>query len=281
MDERDTAAPETQPEEAEEQTAQTATDTPTAEPAAGEGTPDPAAQGADDKGDEQTGDDKPNKSRAQKRIETLVTKNHRQAEEISRLRRRAEEAEKRLTEMKPPKEEDFEDHDAYQEAKINHTVSQKVLQTQREQATADMAEIESQRVAERQKAFAEGMAAFKQATPDFDAVVDAAKVPLTNDMAGAIIESPEGPAILYHLSQNPGLAEELRQMPTLTMVRELGRLEKTLEGIHRQPVQKPTTNAPPPVKPLPSGGSPVSVDPEKMTTAQYIAYRRKQLQGGK
>ena len=282
MEDRETAAPEPTEEvvSTEDQTATQAEETTTAEPTVEEG--EATGPDSDEKTEATQDEEKPRqKSRAQKRIETLASRNRIQAEENARLRKRIDEAEKRLKELKPPDEDDFDDHDEYQEARLNHKVEEKLVQRQKDIALQEIRDQEEQSMNVRAQVFAENLQEFKNMTPDFDEVVNSGNIGLTTEMHDAIIGSLQGPGILYYLSQNPDLAVDMARMTPIEMARTMGKLEARLENNTPRPsmIKKPITNAPPPVKPLRPGGSPPPVDPNKLPVDVDIERRIKRLRG--
>jgi hypothetical protein len=85
--------------------------------------------------------------------------------------------------------------------------------------------------------------------PDYFAKVQA--IPpqfMPQDVADVIMDSENGPAIAYHLGENPHEAARIAQLPSHLRTAEIGRISATIK-----PTEKKPTQAPPPVKPL--GGS--------------------------
>ena len=282
MEPRDTAAPETTAPQAEEQTA-IATADPAAQPEQETSAPatptEPTADG------QETGQEKVDsaketgpKSRAQKRIDKLTASNYQKDEEIRRLAARAAEAEKELAALKPPKEDDFQDHEEFQEARINHAVSRSVLEQTRKSAMQEAQKLGEAEKAERGRNFVAAVEEFKTQAPDFDTVVNKANIPLSGEMTEVLTTSDKGPQMLYHLSQNPDLAAQIAQMPPQMAYRTLGRIEAQIESAPPPMAKtKPITKAPPPVTPLPSGGSPVAPDYSKMSAKAYMDRRIQEM----
>lgn len=83
---------------------------------------------------------------------------------------------------------------------------------------------------------------------DFDAVMSAAGFKPTPAMAEAIVATPKGAEIAYHLSKNPDLGAKIAAMSPVEAAIAIGRLESQIEA-----PPKRTTQAPPP-PPTNSGG---------------------------
>jgi hypothetical protein len=122
------------------------------------------------------------------------------------------------------------------------------------------------------KAFEDRQAAFRAATPDYGAKLDAATVKISDQMRDAIVESEVGPQILYHLAEHPEVAESMGKLTVGKMLREFGRLEATLGGAAKPPAksdepkqeEKPAaraeiSQAPAPISPLKGNGASVHV----------------------
>lgn len=106
--------------------------------------------------------------------------------------------------------------------------------------------------------------------PDLgDRMREFVNLPVTQVSAELIADSDKAAEIAYHLAKHPKEAIALANMTPAMQGREIARLEARLSA-----PQKKTTSAPPPphskvVTGTPSG----SVDPSKMTQAQYEKWR--------
>lgn len=123
----------------------------------------------------------------------------------------------------------------------------------------DRQEAERRANEERQKVlteWAKRVEAAKAELPDFDDMVASSDVVVTDPVRDAILESDVGPQILYHLAENPEVAEKLATMSIPAALRQLGKLEAKLEKTVEEQSEKPSkpvvkkSNAPEPIKPL-------------------------------
>ena len=94
---------------------------------------------------------------------------------------------------------------------------------------------------------------------DYEDMIASSDVVVSDQVRDAILESDVGPRILYHLAENPEIAEKISGMSLIGALREIGKLEARFE----KPVeaQKPAvrkSNAPAPINPI-RGGSNVEV----------------------
>lgn len=104
---------------------------------------------------------------------------------------------------------------------------------------------------------------------DFDAVAlnDGVRIsPIGRDIIAA---SEVGADIAYYLGQNPELAAQISVMPPHMQAFELGRVESLAKAT---PQPKTVTTAPAPPTPVKAKG-PAVKDPEKMSQAEYRAWR--------
>lgn len=111
--------------------------------------------------------------------------------------------------------------------------------------------------------------AFTADHPDFEDTVYADDVKITPAMTQAILEAEDGPAIAYHLGQNPEVAERIAGLSPAQQVTELGRISVKLAT----PPPKPK---PEPIRPLNVRQTAGPKDPADMNMDEYAAYRRSQ-----
>ena len=118
----------------------------------------------------------------------------------------------------------------------------------------------------------------KSELPDFDDMVSSSDVVVSDQVRDAILESDVGPRILYHLAENPEIAQKISKASLITALREIGKLEAKFEKTEPKEV-KPVavkSKAPAPISPLKGTSSEQAVitDTDKMTYAQYKAMRQ-------
>ena len=123
--------------------------------------------------------------------------------------------------------------------------------------------------------------AFEAEHPDYRDVVFAPHVPITQDMAQALLGTDNPPALAYHLAQNLAEAAAIARLPPIQQAIAIGRLEAQLSATASAPPPptppKKTTNAPPPPKTVTGAGQPqIDVDDPNISTAQRIALWNKE-----
>ena len=129
----------------------------------------------------------------------------------------------------------------------------------------------------RREKFEERVSTFATAHPDYSAVVEGDWA-CSKQMAEAIEDSDEGPALAYYLAQNPDVARQMSRLSAVQAGRELARLEDRLVSERKKAAEKPVTQAPAP-PPKIDGSDPGNVesDPSKMTDAQFSKWFRKNV----
>lgn len=168
-----------------------------------------------------------------------------------------------------PKLDQFQTYDEYVGALADYKAEQRIQAWQNEQR----AQQEAQQRANVQSEFQRRAAEFRAEASDFDMVAFNPSLPVSDAMAEAINASDMGPQVLYYLGKNPNEAARIAALPAIQAARELGRLETRIS----LPQPKTVTSAPKPVTPLDGGGSSRAIDPDKMTTEEWKAWRNQSL----
>lgn len=173
-----------------------------------------------------------------------------------------------------PRPDQFVDAFEYAEALADWSAENAVMRARQEDTEKKLAE-------ERNKVI-EGwntrLNATKAELPDYEEMVASSDVVVSDQVRDAILESDVGPRILYHLAENPDIAEKISKSSLITALREIGKLEAKFEKTEPKEV-KPVaqkSKAPAPISPLKATNSEQAVitDTDKMTFAQYKAMRQ-------
>lgn len=197
-----------------------------------------------------------------------ITKQREAAREEARREREARESlEARLKELEAkvappaqqpddevgeePRPEQFNDMYEYAKALAEHTAEKKLIERDREEKARKAAEVQEQKF----KAWADRVNAAKNDLPDFDDMVQSSDVRVSDPVRDAIIESENGPQILYYLAENAEFAKKLADMSVVSAVREIGKIEARFEKAAKasEPEVKPVvgkSKAPAPITPL-------------------------------
>ena len=90
----------------------------------------------------------------------------------------------------------------------------------------------------------------------------------------AVAKIPAGHKVVAELAANPAEADRVLRLPPVDMAVELAVMAQRL-AVTTPPTPKPTTAAPPPIRPL-TGTARAEADPSTMDGDEYLAWYRKQ-----
>jgi len=237
----------------------------TTAPAGEEGSTPQEDQPRDDKGQFKSG--------AQKRIDALVFQRHQAEREAAYWKQQAQAVQSGST---APKLADFDTHDEYDQAMLQHRIDEGVNRGLSKTAEQQATKFEQQAQSAAAETYNQRVTDAVTRIPDFVEVVSKSDVPMSPALHEALMDSERGPELVYHLAKNPAEAERLNSMSVRQMDREIGRLETTLGA---KPAAPPppaarTTSAPPPVKPGTPASAPANTDPSRMNQAEFEAWAR-------
>jgi hypothetical protein len=120
--------------------------------------------------------------------------------------------------------------------------------------------------------FATGVQAVKAKYSDYEETMEEAQsMPVTPALASAILASPAGAEIQYHLAKHPEEYESLMIMPEQSMWMRIGEMTAKMSSPASKPGAKPS-GAPAPVKPVGGRGTGASKRPEDMTMAEWAKW---------
>jgi len=125
-----------------------------------------------------------------------------------------------------PQPSQFTDAFEYAKALAEYSAEQALKNRDKQEAEKKAKEEYDNKVSAWQKRLLE----VKSELPDFDDMVQSATVQVPDYVTDAILESEQGPKILYHLAENDELAQEIAGMPMIKALRTIGRLEARFEA---------------------------------------------------
>lgn len=190
------------------------------------------------------------KQTAQERIDELTAKYREEQRQrmIAEAQLQTQQQEKAPEPPKPleePKPEQFQTYEEYIDARSEYVAEKKMREYRDSENERSQ---QSNRIAKKAEFDKRGQE-FAEKHPDYMTMV--ASIPsawLPQDVADIIVDSPEGPQIAYHLAQNPQEAFRISQLGSPSQrAFEIGRINSAIVG-------RKTSNAPPPVEPVKSGG---------------------------
>jgi len=226
-----------------------------------------------DEGDDQGGEEKPQekpKRSARERINELTKRAHEAEREAQRWREAAER--KTADPSEKPNPDKFGSYDEYVEALADWKADQRVAESFKRRDAERSQAAEARAAEAKAQAWAERQSEFREATPDYDAVVGKSAVQIAPHVVDTLLDSESGPELAYHLAKRPETVKRINALSPLSAARELGRIEATLSN---PPQIKPASKAPAPITPVRSS-APAAVDLASANMDQYIAARRKQ-----
>lgn len=219
-------------------------------------------------------DEKKQNPKLERRFSTLSKARDQAKAEAQKEREARETLEARVKELeggaKPevkssadakPKPEQFTDAFEYAEALAEYSAEAALTNRDRQDAEKRVAVEQAKLI----KGWETRLKATKAEIPDFAEMVESSTVTVSDAIRDAILESDIGPRILYHLAENEDFALKLNEMPLITAIREIGKLEARLEkpAESAQSVQSVTrSKAPAPISPIrgAASGSDFKVD---------------------
>jgi hypothetical protein len=228
-----------------------------------------------DEGDDQGGEEKPQekpKRSARERINELTKRAHEAEREAQRWREAAER--KTADPSEKPNPDKFGSYDEYVEALADWKADQRVAESFKRRDAERSQAAEARAAEAKAQAWAERQSEFREATPDYDAVVGKSAVQIAPHVVDTLLDSESGPELAYHLAKRPETVKRINALSPLSAARELGRIEATLSN-PAAPQFKPASKAPAPITPARSS-APAAVDLASANMDQYIAARRKQ-----
>jgi hypothetical protein len=219
-----------------------------------------------------TEEKKPN-PKLEKRFSELTKQREDARKEAQREREQRESLESRLKELEQranptpvqssvyekPQPHQFTDAFEYAEALSEWSAEQALL-------NRDKQEAERKANDERQKMlndWQKRLDVAKSDLPDYEDMVASSDVQVSDAVRDAILESDVGPRILYHLAENPEIAEKLNAGSMISALRQIGKLEAQFEK-KETPVaeSKPSvarSKAPAPINPIKGSSGVVDV----------------------
>ncbi len=178
-------------------------------------------------------------------------------------------------EIAPPKVEDFASYDDFYVARIKYELKQDMQREQQEAHQRQSQQAQAQTQAEIASSWREQAEKAIEKYDDFHEVTTNPSLRITSAMADAIALSGVGADVAYFLGKNPGEAKRISSLPPVRQIAEIGRIEAKLAAAPPAPPKR-ATKAPPPVKPVTGSSAASAVDPERMTTDEWMKWRQSQ-----
>src|SRR6185437_2145901 len=158
------------------------------------------------------------------------------------------EAEQTKLSADAPKPDDFGTHEEFIRATARWEVRQE-LKADSEKKQQETLKTEQQT---KLNTFLSKREAFAKSHDDFfERMSDIEKIPMSLTVNEALLESENGPELLYELAKDPDEYKRICSLPAIAAAREIGRFEAKLEPSERtEPGKTLTTKAPKPISPV-------------------------------
>lgn len=179
-----------------------------------------------------------------------------------------------------PVADDFETHEDYIEALTDWKLEQK-LSAQKAKEKETQVQSEHQKAV---KAHIDRVEEFRESHEDFDEVIeDASDIQMSVAVQQLIIESENGPELMYELSKDPDELERICSLPPMSAAREFGKFETRImksSEPKKEAKEIKTTKAPKPIKPVgakASGSGKKDIYDPNLSQAEFERLRQEQL----
>ncbi len=181
------------------------------------------------------------------------------------------------SETPAPKREDFEDYDAYMDARsiynairiVDEKVDERISKWRKEESEKETKTDYQRKIEGLTTKLEEGYKKY----PDFEDVVKDPSVPITLLIRDILSETEHPEDVAYYLGKNRAEAIKISRMTPVAATREILRIEAEVAQKPLSPNQpKIISDAPPPVKAIGSGESIPQKDISKMNQKEYEAY---------
>jgi hypothetical protein len=184
-------------------------------------------------------EEKKQNPKLEKRFSELTKQREEARKEAAREREARESLEGRIRELegraepKPveenvkPSPSQFNDAFEYAEALAEWSAEQALLNRDKIDSERKAQEAQAQLI----NSWNKRLETVKADLPDYEEMIaSAADITVSDAIRDAMLESEQGPRILYHLAENPELADKLNSMTTTSALREIGKLEARFEA---------------------------------------------------
>lgn len=239
-----------------------------------------AAQSQEGDSQERSEQPQPEKSRyggVQRRISELTRALRERERELADIQAR-EQAAKEAEALKPPKEDDFDSHEEWLEAKVAWTVERRLVEAERVREARESQRRRQEAADKLESDWAGRLERAREKFSDFEDVAMADDHVVSNAMARAIKKAELGPEIAYYLGKNPSESNAIARLgDDEAEFLAIGRLEAKLRS--QQNAERRRSNAPPPPAPARSAATTTpNALSDKAPVGDWMKARRKQLE---
>ncbi|MGI9297834.1 MAG: hypothetical protein ACR2QC_08040 [Gammaproteobacteria bacterium] len=188
-----------------------------------------------------------------------------------------------------PSRGNFDDDDDYFEALADWKASERVAAALSRRDQEERERQEAEKASGVSETYAGRLQEARTRYDDYDEVVESSDLIISDDVTGAILESEQGPDIVYYLAQNPEEGKRLNGLSAVKLGKELGKIEAKVawvpdddgDGNEEEPdtpPQRQQRQRSRPISPISSGGS-TDTQPQDTEKLSYRDYRARRLAG--
>lgn len=226
-------------------------------------------------------EEKPKVDAVQRRIDKLTREKYQSRAEADMLRRELETLRSRQEPQRQeaqakgePKLEqfsNFEDYIAARDSFLERKFEEKLTARERQDQEAKR----QNETVKASESWNKKLTDIRKEVPDYDDVIEAADVPVSQAMAQAITESDLGPRVALYLANHPDEAEAMLNLSPSATLRAIGRIEAKIEA---EGSKKQISSAPKPIKPVSGNGSSANSGPnDNQSIDEWLKARNAQL----
>ena len=227
-------------------------------------------------------EEKPKVDAVQRRIDKLTREKYQSRAEAEMLRRELEslrsrpepqrqETRQQSGEPRLEQFQNFEDYIAARDSYLERKFEEKLTARERQEQEAKR-QNDSAKASEN---WNKKLADIRKEVPDYDDLIEAADIPVSQAMAQAITESDIGPRVALYLANHPEEAESMLNLSPSATLRAIGRIEAKIEA---EGSKKQISGAPKPIKPVSGSGSGANSGPaDNQSMDEWLKARNAQL----
>ena len=226
-------------------------------------------------------EEKPKADPVQKRFDKLTRDKYQARAEADMLRRELERLQSQQQAPRQqaqatgaPKLEDFDNFDAYVEAKAAFIADQRLDAKLSEREKRDQERRSQEDSAKTAETWNKRLSDVRKEVPDYDDVIESADIVITQAMGQAIMDSEMGPKVALYLARNPDEAERLIDLHPSAVARAIGRIEAKIEN---ESLASKASAAPKPATPVGSRSGASNGPADNQSIEDWMKARNAQL----
>jgi hypothetical protein len=178
---------------------------------------------------------------------------------------------------KPPVRADFDSDEAYEDARIDYRADQRLAERESQNAAKVQLEASEREAAKRATDYQARLSEARSKISDFDDVVNGATATVAPHVVNLLVDHDNAGELMYHFAKNPQDLEQLNELSAPKAALKMAEIALNYNSPAVKPaaVEKPTTKAPAPIRPI--GQSRSTATPlEEQSMEDYVKTRKAQ-----